>query len=72
MGPTLYLFRHCKFEHKLDCLYPTNVHGIVAGADNKLAVFGAKSICICKIVEIADDVRYTYHTQKYYNKNLIM
>lgn len=60
MGPTLYLFKHCKFERKLDCLYPSNIHGIVAGADNKLAVFGAKSVCICEIVEIENDMRYIY------------
>ncbi|KYN30635.1 WD repeat-containing protein 6 [Trachymyrmex septentrionalis] len=57
MGPTLYVFRDCKFECKLDCLYPSNIHGIVVGTDNILAVFGAKSICICKLVEIGHNIR---------------
>ncbi|KAM0729073.1 tRNA (34-2'-O)-methyltransferase regulator WDR6 [Formica fusca] len=56
MGPTLYVFQRSKFDEnyelrdKLDCLYPNNIHGIVMGPNNKLAVFGAKSICICDII----------------------
>lgn len=56
MGPTLYIFQHSKFgenyelRDKLDCLYPNNIHGIVVGPNNKLAVFGANSICICDII----------------------
>lgn len=53
MGPTLYIFEKesYRLKNSLDCLYPNNIHGIVLGPDNKLVVFGAKSICICNILE---------------------
>lgn len=70
MGPNLYVFRHCKLEQKLDCLYPSNIHGIVVGANNKLAVFGAKSICIYNIDEIAYDIKYVIIFK--YNRNIII
>jgi len=60
MGPTIYVFKHCKFEYKLDCLYQSNIHGIVVGTNNKLAIFGAKSICICKL-EIEYDLKYVLY-----------
>ncbi|XP_039303311.1 WD repeat-containing protein 6 isoform X2 [Solenopsis invicta] len=70
MGSTLYIYKHCKFEDKLDCLYPNNIHGIVVGANNKLAVFGAKSICICDI-EIACDIRIRKQSTDQFNDWII-
>ncbi|XP_029178864.1 WD repeat-containing protein 6 isoform X1 [Nylanderia fulva] len=64
MGPTLWVFEHSKFcenyelKEKLDCLYPNNIHGIVVGPNNKLAVFGAKSICICNIVNQRGEITF--------------
>ncbi|XP_011869820.1 PREDICTED: WD repeat-containing protein 6 [Vollenhovia emeryi] len=57
MGPMLYLYRHGQMKDNVNCLYPNNIHGIVADeyserhVDSKLAVFGAKSLCICAIGE---------------------
>ncbi|XP_076663163.1 trafficking protein particle complex subunit 31 isoform X1 [Andrena cerasifolii] len=47
IGCTLHIFNAdtCKIEGKIDCLYPDNIHGIVDGSNNKLAVFGANSFC---------------------------
>jgi len=57
MGPTLYIFNKDSYElkSKLDCLYPSNIHGILVGPNNKLVIFGAKSICICSIVKEEGD-----------------
>lgn len=53
MGSALYIFDKDSYElkSKLDCLYPNNIHGIIVGPNNKLAIFGAKSICICDMVK---------------------
>lgn len=54
MGSTLYVFdkESYQLKNRLDYLYPSNIHGIVLGINNKnLAIFGAKSICICDIVK---------------------
>nr|XP_033338866.1 WD repeat-containing protein 6 isoform X1 [Megalopta genalis]XP_033338867.1 WD repeat-containing protein 6 isoform X1 [Megalopta genalis] len=47
VGTTLHIFRADTFvlETKIDCLYPNNIHGIVEGPNNKLAVFGANTFC---------------------------
>lgn len=47
IGCTLHIFDADtgKIEGKIDCLYPDNIHGIVEGPKNKLAVFGANSFC---------------------------
>jgi len=53
MGSILYIFEKDSYQliNSLDCLYPNNIHGIVLGPNNKLAIFGAKSICICNILK---------------------
>lgn len=56
MGPNLYVFRNCTLFEKINCLGSSNIHGIEAGANNKLAVFGARSMCICKRVERVDKI----------------
>ncbi|XP_072762395.1 tRNA (34-2'-O)-methyltransferase regulator WDR6-like [Anoplolepis gracilipes] len=69
MGPTLYFFQLSKYDEnynlreKLDCLYPNNIHGIVVGPNNKLAVFGAKSICICNIINQEESREMTLEKQ---------
>lgn len=49
----LYVFDRNSYElkSKLNCLYPSNIHGIVVGPNNALAIFGAKSLCICDIIK---------------------
>ncbi|XP_017754598.1 PREDICTED: WD repeat-containing protein 6 [Eufriesea mexicana] len=51
MGCTLYIFNvdTYKFERKINCLYPYNIHGIIEGPDNKLTVFGAHFFCTYNI-----------------------
>ncbi|KAL0127151.1 hypothetical protein PUN28_005435 [Cardiocondyla obscurior] len=71
MGSLLYLYRYGKFECELDCLYPNNIHGIVAGENNVLAVFGAKSICICNIVKVESDVRIRKQSTDQFNDWII-
>ncbi|XP_071571195.1 tRNA (34-2'-O)-methyltransferase regulator WDR6-like isoform X1 [Temnothorax nylanderi] len=71
MGSMLYLYKDCKFERKLDCLYPSNIHGIVVGINNELAVFGARSICVCNIVEIVDDVSISKQSTHQFNDWII-
>ncbi|XP_011143279.1 WD repeat-containing protein 6 isoform X2 [Harpegnathos saltator] len=53
MGSTLYVFDRDSYQlqSKLNCLYPSNIHGIVVGPNNILAVFGAKSICVCDVIK---------------------
>lgn len=53
MGSMLYVFDRNSYElkSKLNCLYPSNIHGIVVGPNNALAIFGAKSLCICDIIK---------------------
>ncbi|XP_076278932.1 trafficking protein particle complex subunit 31 isoform X5 [Lasioglossum baleicum] len=55
IGTTLHIFRADTFEleKKIDCLYPNNIHGIVEGPNNKLAVFGA-NIFSTYYIEIKD------------------
>ncbi|KAL6261293.1 hypothetical protein P5V15_008815 [Pogonomyrmex californicus] len=71
MGPILHVFKHSKLEYKLDCLYPNNIHGIVVGANKKLAVFGAKSICICNIVEEAYGIKIEKQSTDQFNDWII-
>ncbi|XP_012532224.1 WD repeat-containing protein 6 isoform X2 [Monomorium pharaonis] len=71
MGSILYVYKHCKFKRKLNCLYPNNIHGIVVGANNKLAVYGARSICICDIVEIECDIRIRKQSTDQFNDWII-
>lgn len=49
----LYVFGTDSYQlkSKFNCLYPSNIHEIVVGPNNILAVFGAKSICICDIIK---------------------
>ncbi|XP_053970887.1 WD repeat-containing protein 6 [Hylaeus volcanicus] len=51
IGSTLHIFdgdTH-KLEEKINCLYPYNIHGIVEGPNNNLAVFGANFLCFYNI-----------------------
>ncbi|XP_076239379.1 trafficking protein particle complex subunit 31 isoform X2 [Calliopsis andreniformis] len=47
IGCTLHIFDAdtFKLEKKLNCLYPYNIHEIVEGPNNKIAVFGANFFC---------------------------
>ncbi|XP_076618371.1 tRNA (34-2'-O)-methyltransferase regulator WDR6-like isoform X1 [Colletes latitarsis] len=51
IGCTLHIFDAdtYNFEGKIDCLYPYNIHGIVEGPNNKLAIFGANFLCAYNI-----------------------
>ncbi|XP_014467979.1 PREDICTED: WD repeat-containing protein 6 isoform X2 [Dinoponera quadriceps] len=60
MGSTLYVYDKNSYQlrSKLNCLYPSNIHGIVVGPNNILAVFGAKSIFICDIIKQKEAVTF--------------
>ncbi|XP_031827082.1 tRNA (34-2'-O)-methyltransferase regulator WDR6 isoform X2 [Nomia melanderi] len=55
IGCALHIFNTSTFklEKKIDSLYPYNIHGIVGGPNDKLAVFGANYFCT-----------YTVHTKE--------
>ncbi|OAD58760.1 WD repeat-containing protein 6, partial [Eufriesea mexicana] len=78
MGCTLYIFNvdTYKFERKINCLYPYNIHGIIEGPDNKLTVFGAHFFCTYNIYHkqgtligtvyqeiLIWEVNYMYHAE---------
>ena len=51
LGSALYIVNklNYKLQTKLDVLYPERIHGIIEAAENKLIIFGGKSLRICKL-----------------------
>ncbi|XP_076163612.1 tRNA (34-2'-O)-methyltransferase regulator WDR6-like isoform X1 [Ptiloglossa arizonensis] len=51
VGCTLHIFdiETYKLEGKINCLYPNNIHGIVEGPNNTLAIYGSNFICAYNI-----------------------
>ncbi|XP_019886764.2 WD repeat-containing protein 6 [Ooceraea biroi] len=72
MGSILYIYEKDSYQLKsnLDCLYPNNIHGIVLGPNNKLAVFGAKSICVCSILK-EEEIIFKKQTTDQFNDWII-
>ncbi|XP_032663397.1 WD repeat-containing protein 6 isoform X2 [Odontomachus brunneus] len=73
MGSMLYVFdtNSYQLKSKLNCLYPSNIHGIVVGPNNILAVFGAKSIYICDIIKQEEVITFKKRNNNEFNDWII-
>ena len=56
IGCTLYAVDkvHFKIKIKIDALHPDNIHNITIKSNNKLIVYGGKSLCMFSL-DIKDD-----------------
>lgn len=60
IGCTLYIINRAdlKVKSKIDALHPDNIHEIFLKSNNKLIVYGRKSLCLFHFHITDDSVRY--------------